>query len=118
MLGKLHPHGDGAVHDALVHPAQPFAVREPLARYLCLASGTAVVHVQAFCVLPLHCVRHIRFPCASLCCRCLCPASGTAVDHGGASGALPASCRDACLRVMCGVRPKQSVHVLHLLLRV
>jgi DNA gyrase subunit A len=30
VLGKYHPHGDGAVYDALVRLAQPFAMREPL----------------------------------------------------------------------------------------
>ncbi|KAG2483101.1 hypothetical protein HYH03_017995 [Edaphochlamys debaryana] len=30
VLGKLHPHGDSAVYEALVRMAQPFAMREPL----------------------------------------------------------------------------------------
>jgi DNA gyrase subunit A len=32
VLGKLHPHGDVAVYDALVRLAQPFSMREPLVR--------------------------------------------------------------------------------------
>src|ERR1043165_6248826 len=30
VMGKLHPHGDSAVYDALVRMAQPFAMRYPL----------------------------------------------------------------------------------------
>ncbi|HBY64748.1 MAG TPA: DNA gyrase subunit A, partial [Solibacterales bacterium] len=30
VLGKYHPHGDGAVYDALVRMAQPFSMRYPL----------------------------------------------------------------------------------------
>ena len=30
VMGKLHPHGDGAIYDALVRMAQPFAMRLPL----------------------------------------------------------------------------------------
>jgi len=30
VLGKYHPHGDGAVYDALVRMAQPFSMRDPL----------------------------------------------------------------------------------------
>jgi DNA gyrase subunit A len=30
VLGKFHPHGDGAVYDALVRLAQDFSMREPL----------------------------------------------------------------------------------------
>jgi len=30
VIGKYHPHGDGAAYDALVRLAQPFAVRHPL----------------------------------------------------------------------------------------
>lgn len=30
VMGKLHPHGDGAIYDALVRMAQPFSLREPL----------------------------------------------------------------------------------------
>ncbi|WP_106249660.1 DNA gyrase/topoisomerase IV subunit A [Allonocardiopsis opalescens] len=30
VMGKLHPHGDGAIYDALVRIAQPFAMRLPL----------------------------------------------------------------------------------------
>lgn len=30
VLGKFHPHGDGAVYDALVRMAQSFSMREPL----------------------------------------------------------------------------------------
>ena len=30
VLGKFHPHGDGAVYDALVRMAQPFSMRSPL----------------------------------------------------------------------------------------
>ncbi len=30
VMGKLHPHGDGAIYDALVRLAQPFAMRVPL----------------------------------------------------------------------------------------
>ena len=30
VMGKLHPHGDGAIYDALVRMAQPFSVRIPL----------------------------------------------------------------------------------------
>ncbi len=30
VIGKYHPHGDGAAYDALVRLAQPFAVRYPL----------------------------------------------------------------------------------------
>jgi DNA gyrase subunit A len=29
-MGKFHPHGDGAIYDALVRMAQPFSVRHPL----------------------------------------------------------------------------------------
>src|SRR5262245_10532876 len=29
VMGKLHPHGDGAIYDALVRMAQPFAMRLP-----------------------------------------------------------------------------------------
>ncbi len=29
-MGKFHPHGDGAIYDALVHMAQDFAMRVPL----------------------------------------------------------------------------------------
>jgi DNA gyrase subunit A len=31
VMGKLHPHGDGAIYDALVRLAQPFTMRVPLA---------------------------------------------------------------------------------------
>ena len=30
VMGKLHPHGDGAIYDTLVRMAQPFAMRVPL----------------------------------------------------------------------------------------
>ena len=30
VMGKLHPHGDGAIYDALVRMAQPWAMRVPL----------------------------------------------------------------------------------------
>ncbi len=30
VMGKLHPHGDGAIYDALVRLAQPFTMRVPL----------------------------------------------------------------------------------------
>jgi DNA gyrase subunit A len=30
VMGKLHPHGDSAIYDALVRLAQPFALRLPL----------------------------------------------------------------------------------------
>lgn len=30
VMGKLHPHGDSAIYDALVRMAQPFAMRAPL----------------------------------------------------------------------------------------
>ena len=30
VMGKLHPHGDGAIYDALVRLAQPFTMRLPL----------------------------------------------------------------------------------------
>lgn len=30
VIGKYHPHGDGAVYDAMVRMAQPFAMRYPL----------------------------------------------------------------------------------------
>ncbi len=30
VLGKYHPHGDGAVYDAMVRMAQPFSLRMPL----------------------------------------------------------------------------------------
>ncbi|MFX4293465.1 DNA gyrase/topoisomerase IV subunit A [Streptomyces bohaiensis] len=30
VMGKLHPHGDGAIYDALVRMAQPFSMRVPL----------------------------------------------------------------------------------------
>jgi DNA gyrase subunit A len=30
VLGKFHPHGDGAVYDALVRLAQDFSMRSPL----------------------------------------------------------------------------------------
>jgi DNA gyrase subunit A len=30
VMGKLHPHGDGAIYDALVRMAQPFATRVPV----------------------------------------------------------------------------------------
>ncbi len=30
VMGKLHPHGDAAIYDALVRMAQPFAMRLPL----------------------------------------------------------------------------------------
>ena len=30
VMGKLHPHGDGAIYDALVRMAQPWAMRLPL----------------------------------------------------------------------------------------
>ncbi|MGH8868451.1 MAG: DNA gyrase/topoisomerase IV subunit A [Actinomycetes bacterium] len=30
VMGKLHPHGDGAIYDALVRMVQPFAMRVPL----------------------------------------------------------------------------------------
>jgi DNA gyrase subunit A len=30
VMGKLHPHGDGAIYDALVRMAQPFTMRAPL----------------------------------------------------------------------------------------
>ena len=29
-MGRLHPHGDGAIYDALVRMAQPWAMRLPL----------------------------------------------------------------------------------------
>jgi len=31
VMGRLHPHGDGAIYDALVRLAQPFSMRLPLA---------------------------------------------------------------------------------------
>ncbi|MBW3574091.1 MAG: DNA gyrase subunit A [Actinobacteria bacterium] len=30
VMGKLHPHGEGAIYDALVRMAQPFSLRHPL----------------------------------------------------------------------------------------
>jgi DNA gyrase subunit A len=30
VMGKLHPHGDGAIYDALVRMAQPFTLRVPM----------------------------------------------------------------------------------------
>jgi len=30
VMGKLHPHGDSAIYDALVRMAQPFSLRAPL----------------------------------------------------------------------------------------
>ena len=30
VMGKLHPHGDGAIYDAMVRMAQPFALRLPV----------------------------------------------------------------------------------------
>jgi DNA gyrase subunit A len=30
VMGRLHPHGDGAIYDALVRMAQPFSLRVPL----------------------------------------------------------------------------------------
>ena len=30
VMGKLHPHGDGAIYDTLVRMAQPWAMRVPL----------------------------------------------------------------------------------------
>ena len=30
VMGKLHPHGDSAIYDALVRMAQPFSLRQPL----------------------------------------------------------------------------------------
>src|ERR1700742_3790582 len=30
VMGKLHPHGDSAIYDALVRMAQPFSMRYPL----------------------------------------------------------------------------------------
>ena len=30
VMGRLHPHGDGAIYDALVRMAQPFSLRLPL----------------------------------------------------------------------------------------
>ncbi len=30
VMGKLHPHGDGAIYDALVRMAQPFSLRLPM----------------------------------------------------------------------------------------
>ncbi|MFW6204616.1 MAG: DNA gyrase subunit A, partial [Actinomycetota bacterium] len=30
VMGKLHPHGDGAIYDTLVRMAQPWAMRLPL----------------------------------------------------------------------------------------
>src|SRR5674476_966321 len=30
VLGKYHPHGDSAVYDAMVRPAQPWSLRYPL----------------------------------------------------------------------------------------
>lgn len=30
VMGKLHPHGDGAIYDAMVRMAQPFTLRVPL----------------------------------------------------------------------------------------
>src|SRR4028119_2351021 len=30
VMGKYHPHGDGAIYDAMVRLAQPFAMRVPL----------------------------------------------------------------------------------------
>ena len=30
VMGKYHPHGDGAIYDAMVRLAQPFSVRHPL----------------------------------------------------------------------------------------
>ena len=29
VMGRLHPHGDGAIYDALVRMAQPFSLRLP-----------------------------------------------------------------------------------------
>ena len=31
VMGRLHPHGDGAIYDALVRMAQPWTMRLPLA---------------------------------------------------------------------------------------
>ena len=44
VMGKLHPHGDGAIYDALVRMAQPFSMRRAPGRrprQLRLASTTA-----------------------------------------------------------------------------
>lgn len=30
VMGKLHPHGDASIYDALVRMAQPFSMRLPL----------------------------------------------------------------------------------------
>src|SRR5215471_16603318 len=30
VMGKFHPHGDGAIYDALVRMGQPFSLRHPL----------------------------------------------------------------------------------------
>src|SRR5712692_8309681 len=30
VMGKYHPHGDGAIYDAMVRMAQPFSLRHPL----------------------------------------------------------------------------------------
>ncbi|MEN9748237.1 MAG: hypothetical protein RLZZ603_929, partial [Actinomycetota bacterium] len=30
VMGKLHPHGDSAIYDAMVRMAQPFTLRVPL----------------------------------------------------------------------------------------
>src|SRR3954470_5309945 len=30
VMGNYHPHGDGAIYDALVRMAQPFSLRHPL----------------------------------------------------------------------------------------
>src|SRR5436853_5865767 len=30
VMGKFHPHGDGAIYDALVRMAQPFSLRLPV----------------------------------------------------------------------------------------
>ena len=32
VMGRLHPHGDGAIYDALVRMAQPFSMRLPTDR--------------------------------------------------------------------------------------
>ena len=30
VMGRLHPHGDGAIYDALVRMAQPWSMRLPM----------------------------------------------------------------------------------------
>ena len=36
-MGRFHPHGDGAIYDALVRMAQPFSLRHPLRRRAAVA---------------------------------------------------------------------------------